>query len=83
MRNQVLHANCMQDYGNVVNWSQDYQADFYAANVVEDDIRKVGGLNPARWQPPSEGCYKLNTNAALSVQSQQVGLGMVIRNQNG
>ncbi|KAI9195822.1 hypothetical protein LWI28_018444 [Acer negundo] len=38
---------------------------------------------PVCWQPPSSGLYKLNTDASLDSTSQQIDLGMVIRDQEG
>ena len=36
-----------------------------------------------KWQPPDIGFFKLNTDAAVDVSSQRVGLGMIIQDHLG
>ncbi|KAK2634259.1 hypothetical protein Ddye_029051 [Dipteronia dyeriana] len=40
-------------------------------------------VNQVRWRPPIYGSYKLNTDTSLDISSQQIGLGMVIQDQDG
>ena len=41
------------------------------------------GRQPARWQPPGPGLYKVNVDGALFHADNTAGLGVVIRNEQG
>uniref|UniRef100_A0A7N2KWK8 Reverse transcriptase zinc-binding domain-containing protein n=1 Tax=Quercus lobata TaxID=97700 RepID=A0A7N2KWK8_QUELO len=41
------------------------------------------GRQPARWQPPELGLYKVNVDGALFDADNTAGLGVVIRNEQG
>ena len=41
------------------------------------------GRQPARWQPPGPGLYKVNVDGALFDADNTAGLGVVIRNEQG
>ncbi|TXG52844.1 hypothetical protein EZV62_022013 [Acer yangbiense] len=83
LRNQAVHGNGEQDLEKVVDWSRHYHKEFYDAAVVVTDVRRLGNPIHVHWQAPSDGVYKLNTDASLDTRRQKVGLGMVIRNHLG
>ena len=41
------------------------------------------GRQPAWWQPPGLGLYKVNVDGALFYADNTMGLGVVIRNEQG
>ena len=45
------------------------------------NVRKK--LLPARWKPPASGELKANFDGAVFVDSDEAGIGVVIRNENG
>ncbi|KAK2650221.1 hypothetical protein Ddye_017710 [Dipteronia dyeriana] len=43
----------------------------------------TGGTGVAIWKPPDSGWYKTNTVAAINMEKQNIGFGLVIRDENG
>ncbi|KAK0603417.1 hypothetical protein LWI29_004743 [Acer saccharum] len=82
-RNLWVHSGERINLGDVAAWCSSYLREFKDANLVEDGRLGMVIPSPARWQPPSSGLYKLNTDASLDSTSQRIGLGMVIRDQEG
>ncbi|KAK0576535.1 hypothetical protein LWI29_019192 [Acer saccharum] len=75
---QAVHGSGEQDLEKVVDWSRHYHKEFYDAAVVVTDVRRLGNPIHVHWQAPSDGIYKLNTDASLDTRRQKVGLGMIV-----
>ncbi|KAK3229422.1 hypothetical protein Dsin_001303 [Dipteronia sinensis] len=73
--NQAVHGDGKQVLENVVCWSREYLGGFHEAIMHVSDQSGRAMLNVPRWQPPNEGFYKLNMDAALDERNQRVGLG--------
>ncbi|KAK0588955.1 hypothetical protein LWI29_007692 [Acer saccharum] len=84
-RNQVVHGMGKQDMAAVVDWSMCYLSDFRAANVAENKDGMSGKIRNVvvRWQPTTEGLYKVNTDASVDSGKHLAGLGLVIRDHLG
>ncbi|KAK3231107.1 hypothetical protein Dsin_002988 [Dipteronia sinensis] len=76
-RNKVVHGDGDQDWNYVVPWSVNFLHEYRSVHEVGVvDIRPTTGL--FRWQPPLRNLYKINTDAALDVEKQIVGVGVVV-----
>ncbi|KAK2664671.1 hypothetical protein Ddye_003245 [Dipteronia dyeriana] len=83
-RNQLIPSNTVTDLKNVMAWSTGFMAAYKAVNAsVVDDQRCLGTIEEARWRPPTEPMYKINTYASIQTQSNCVGVGIVIRDRSG
>ena len=47
---------------------------------MQTDARKK---NELIWKPPPKGWFKVNTDVAIQIQEQRVGLGILIRDSEG
>ncbi|KAI9181833.1 hypothetical protein LWI28_019111 [Acer negundo] len=47
------------------------------------DVGMRSIANLIHWQPPPENLYKINTDVALDVERQIVGVGVVVRDHRG
>jgi hypothetical protein len=55
-----------------------------ATRASDGLARAPDGIAPGqRWHAPPEGVYKANWDAALNIQNERIGLGSVIRDQEG
>ncbi|KAK3212813.1 hypothetical protein Dsin_017519 [Dipteronia sinensis] len=83
MRNLFVHGGRIQDMYQVVPWAEEFLAEFQDAN--SEAAKLVGRARPTGicWRPLEVGMLKLNTDVAIDVQNQRVGLGMVIRDDLG
>ncbi|KAK2642703.1 hypothetical protein Ddye_024466 [Dipteronia dyeriana] len=61
----------------------EFQANYKATNMAEVEQSNRVVTRTVKWQPPNIVFYKLNTDAAFDVNSQRVGLGMIIRDHLG
>ncbi|KAL8528675.1 hypothetical protein ACS0TY_006212 [Phlomoides rotata] len=50
---------------------------------VPEQSAASGGLMCRAWHAPPTGMWKVNVNAAFFADSQQIGIGMVLRNEFG
>ena len=56
--------------------------EFRMANEPKDE--PMADVAPTvSWQPPSDGCYKVNTDGAVFSNSKQAGAGVIIRDGAG
>ncbi|KAK0606888.1 hypothetical protein LWI29_005679 [Acer saccharum] len=83
VRNRWVHSGERINLGAMASWCSIYLAEYKAANL--EDVEKQGMVitSPVRWRLPIVGLYKLNTDTSLDSSSQWIGLGMVIRDQDG
>jgi hypothetical protein len=54
-----------------------------ASSSDEKERAPIGSMGKVSWQAPSNGVYKANWDAALKPLSERIGIGMVIRDQDG
>ena len=54
-----------------------------ASSSNEKDRAPTGSMGKVSWQAPSNGVYKATCDAALNPLSEGIGIGMVIRDQDG
>ena len=66
LRNQTIHGENCNHETDVVPWSRSFLDEFMAA-MNGDNESNGGGRVKARWQPPLEGVYKINTDVALDI----------------
>lgn len=50
---------------------------------VDQTVLKHQNNNQQAWLPPSNGCFKVNVDAAIRSSNQTTGLGVVIRDSEG
>ncbi|TXG72274.1 hypothetical protein EZV62_000853 [Acer yangbiense] len=71
---------------NTIVWACNFVEEFQraGAKLISSDIDQVPiAVQAVFWDRPSQGVYKVNTDAAIRVDSNLVGLGMVIRDFEG
>ncbi|TXG53482.1 hypothetical protein EZV62_022651 [Acer yangbiense] len=83
-RNQHAHSIPYIRNEDVFAWASDYIGEFRMANLVEKG--PAGLPRPVariRWSKPDIGSFKINTDAAIKVANNQVGVGAIIRDSGG
>ncbi|KAL5766513.1 hypothetical protein ACOSP7_017130 [Xanthoceras sorbifolium] len=80
LRNKAVRSSLVLDVEDVVPWSRAYLADFCAAPF---SVRPPKPLRFEKWVAPSPGWFKLNSDAAVDVSNNRIGLGVVIRDGHG
>ncbi|KAL5773584.1 hypothetical protein ACOSQ2_013508 [Xanthoceras sorbifolium] len=79
-RNRAVHSAPLLSVEETVGWSELYLADYQAA--VAGPILRCG-LVVERWQVPSLGWVKINSNVAVDVRGCRLGFGVVFRDSVG
>ncbi|TXG69156.1 hypothetical protein EZV62_004091 [Acer yangbiense] len=85
-RNNFFHSNIMLLGTDIISWAEAFAADFQGA--CSRDAHLGGNLGGKAgvslgWKAPSQGFYKINTNAALNEELKISGVGVVIRDWKG
>ncbi|KAL5816148.1 hypothetical protein ACOSQ3_024526 [Xanthoceras sorbifolium] len=78
-RNHFVHQGMLLDAGDCYGWARSFAADFQNAVLASSRMP----VPMQHWQPPGDSFLKLNSDAATSVKSNKVGLGVVVRNHLG
>ena len=55
----------------------------YEFQLLHQTVGTPQHRNHIRWKPPDQGVYKVNYDGAISTQQAKVGIGVVIRNEDG
>ncbi|TXG47194.1 hypothetical protein EZV62_026488 [Acer yangbiense] len=66
----------------VVEWAGDFLQEFRKSSAPVQP-RLVSDRPVPKWLAPPQGMFKINTDAALNVQGNSAGIGVVIRNFRG
>ncbi|KAH7569641.1 hypothetical protein JRO89_XS06G0225100 [Xanthoceras sorbifolium] len=79
-RNRAVHSAPLLSVEETVGWSELYLADFQAAAATP---RLRGSSIVERWQAPSPGWVKINSDVAVDVRGHRLGFGVVFRDSVG
>ncbi|KAK3212816.1 hypothetical protein Dsin_017522 [Dipteronia sinensis] len=84
LRNQQIQNIVGVSFTEVVGWATIYLAQFREATAMDVvEQWRMAAAMVVRWEPHLEYLYKINTDAAIKVQDNCVGVGIVIRNHCG
>ncbi|KAK3221985.1 hypothetical protein Dsin_009010 [Dipteronia sinensis] len=83
LRNQLVHGLTTQDMSTVVSWCRNYLTESQSVATFNGESYRSPLPLSIRWQPPLEGHYKVNPDAAIDIQQGRLGLGFVIRECQG
>ncbi|KAK1566581.1 hypothetical protein Q3G72_001669 [Acer saccharum] len=83
LRNQRTHGAVWDTFEIVWEWATKFVDKFQAANskVTGNQLREQ--VERPKWQCPTSGMFKINTDAALLATQMKVGFGIIIRNDSG
>lgn len=76
--NQAFCMKGKESYVDLAEWSNSYLMVFRSAN--SHGHSHIRHHSETKWQPPTEGVYKINTDASFSQINQNAGLGIIITN---
>ncbi|KAK3188619.1 hypothetical protein Dsin_028180 [Dipteronia sinensis] len=79
MCNQWVNKVHGYDLTAVVQWSKNYLHKYQSANDFSVEQNLSPTVGKVCWQPPLEGFFKVNTDAALDEDRNVVGVGIVVR----
>ncbi|KAL5772827.1 hypothetical protein ACOSP7_012443 [Xanthoceras sorbifolium] len=79
-RNRAVHSAPLLSVEETVGWSELFLADFQAA-VAAPPPRCSSVVE--RWQAPSPGWVKINSDVAVDVRGRRLGFGVVFRDAGG
>ena len=83
-RNEVVHGGSFTHPNVLVQRAKEAVADFRDANMpVDPGVEGRSRSTPARWVGPRSGWSKLNWDAAVSEAHGTVGMGAVVRDEEG
>ncbi|KAK3221480.1 hypothetical protein Dsin_008505 [Dipteronia sinensis] len=87
LSNQVVHNLSNQDVRNVVSWASDFISKWRLAQggisaTVMGNVAVAAG-KILKWGPPTEGVFKINTDATTSYTNRTIGYGVIIRDRCG
>jgi ribonuclease HI len=83
-RNEVVHGGSFTHPNVLVQQAKEAVAEFKAANIhVDQGVEGRSMLRTKRWVRPCSGWYKLNWDAAVCEAQGTVGMGAVVRNDEG
>ncbi|KAK3182976.1 hypothetical protein Dsin_030262 [Dipteronia sinensis] len=84
MRNQLINQAGVRCDENIVAWAVNFVAKLRSTSG-EDTVKAIephlGTNQPSTWCCPDEGPYKVNMDAAIRIDENRVGIGIVIRDQ--
>lgn len=69
------------DQAHLVDWVSSYLEGLRSAYAKTDTNNH--NKRTDQWKPLEEGVYKINTDAAVSLNDSNAGLGIIIRNHRG
>lgn len=75
----LVHSAGGFDGCSVLVWYDDFLASFRAANEVSTSIC-LQNVSPENWRTSCEETFKINTDVAIDVNRQLVGVGLVVCN---
>jgi ribonuclease HI len=83
-RNKYVHEGIFAHPDTLVRQAHKSMEEYDATSASDGLARASDGIAPGqRWHAPPEGVYKANRDAALNIQNERIGLGSVIRDQEG
>ncbi|KAK2656458.1 hypothetical protein Ddye_009510 [Dipteronia dyeriana] len=82
-RNAVVHGGIACCVADIMVWSTTYLSEFRSSGLKGRHLH--GNQNPKLvvWKPPPSDFYKINTDVAIDVAGQMIGIGIVIRDVTG
>ncbi|KAL5851498.1 hypothetical protein ACOSQ3_006616 [Xanthoceras sorbifolium] len=81
-RNSTIFLNKLLPVVDIVPWSIAFLEDFAKAGLLFPPA-SVGVRVQPRWEAPSSGWFKINSDAAVDSVRKRVGLGVVIHDWQG
>lgn len=82
-RNEFVFKDSFLHPSLVVQQSRQLLVDF--KEVQSKNIRQItnNSSQVCKWEPPSEGFYKVNWDAAINKSMGKIGIGITTRDQEG
>ncbi|KAL5736435.1 hypothetical protein ACOSQ2_031223 [Xanthoceras sorbifolium] len=80
-RNRAVHSAPLLTVEDTVGWSELFLADFQAAAAAAPSLRCPPPVE--RWQAPSPGWIKINSDVAVDARGRRLGFGVVFRDSVG
>ena len=78
--NEVRHSGTKKTGEALVKWSTQYLAEYRSANSLPEPIQRS---QIVRWSPPPPARYKMNLDGAVFKAQKFVGIGVLIRDEQG
>ncbi|KAK3189000.1 hypothetical protein Dsin_028561 [Dipteronia sinensis] len=82
-RNQLVHSLGNLVVVDIVQWSRDFLPDFHSAYSNHLACSIVRYVESPKWKVSVSGFFKINTDAVDRGQDHLIGVGIVIRNEEG
>ncbi|KAL5807551.1 hypothetical protein ACOSQ3_030439 [Xanthoceras sorbifolium] len=87
-RNRWVHFKVAVPLCGVIDWAKSFLGELQAVKQppgADSGLCHSASscLHPARWKKPDHGCYKHNSDASTDYPNKLVGLGAIIRNDQG
>ena len=79
-RNEVRHGGTKKMGEALVKWSAQYLAEYRSANSTLEPIPRS---QIVRWSPPPSTRYKINLDGAVFKAQKSIGIGVLIRDEQG
>ncbi|KAL5759789.1 hypothetical protein ACOSQ2_018627 [Xanthoceras sorbifolium] len=80
IRNKVVLSSMELNIMDVVPWSRTFLTDFRTSSF---SVRPLKPMRLEKWEAPSPRWFKLNSNAAVDVVHNRIGIGVVIKDAHG
>ncbi|TXG67924.1 hypothetical protein EZV62_009199 [Acer yangbiense] len=85
-RNQKIHTSSNFRVEHIFAWASNFLDKFRGASVSRPPISHSSSVSPdsvVKWAPPPTGSFKINSDAAVRVDSQLIGVGIVVKDSCG
>ena len=82
-RNKLMFARALIQADAVVSWAGRFLGEFLTCNGLEKTTIPTKSPAKLSWQPPRRGVVKVNIDAAIHESLDVVGIGVVVRNEQG
>ncbi|KAK3218973.1 hypothetical protein Dsin_012943 [Dipteronia sinensis] len=84
-RNTFIHNSSQVNVNDLVHWAESSFDDFRGANANVNVVGVSGrrGQIVHALRPPDQGVYKINSDAAIDVIRNRIGIGAIIRDYRG
>ncbi|KAK9997041.1 hypothetical protein SO802_021727 [Lithocarpus litseifolius] len=79
-RNKVRLNENTRLMGQIAGFARDYVRDFRSSNSSSSTVRSTA---PKVWSPPGCNEWKINFDGAMFCESDEAGVGVVVRNSSG